>query len=93
MNCIDAYREALTRVLSSTASSASSTASSAPAPSQRQAAEAGRAGPVHPGSRTKYVDAMAGVEAGPDQVYAPYQADPAEVSAVAGYLRQGCPAS
>lgn len=40
-----------------------------------------------------FVDAMAGVEAGPDQVYAPYQADPAEVSAVAGYLRQGCPAS
>ncbi len=26
-------------------------------------------------------------------VYTPYQADPAEVSAVAGYLRQGCPAS
>jgi hypothetical protein len=33
--CTDAYREALTRALSSTASST-------PAPSQRQAAEAGR---------------------------------------------------
>ena len=35
--CTDAYREALTRALSSTASST-------PAPSQRQAAEAGREG-------------------------------------------------
>ncbi len=37
MNCTDAYREALTRDLSSTASSAPT---STPAPSQRQAAEA-----------------------------------------------------
>jgi uncharacterized membrane protein len=35
--CTDAYREALTRALSSTASST-------PAPNQRQAAEAGREG-------------------------------------------------
>jgi hypothetical protein len=41
MNCIDAYREALTGDLSSTASSAPT---STPAPSQRQAAEAGREG-------------------------------------------------
>jgi hypothetical protein len=39
--CIDAYREALTRDLSSTASSAPT---STPAPSQRQAAEAGHEG-------------------------------------------------
>jgi len=37
MNCTDAYREALTRDLPSTASSA-------PAPSQRQAADAGHEG-------------------------------------------------
>jgi hypothetical protein len=41
MNCTDACREALTRDLSSTASSAPA---STPAPSQRQAAEAGREG-------------------------------------------------
>jgi hypothetical protein len=41
MNCTDAYREALTRDLSSTASSAPA---STPAPSQHQAAEAGREG-------------------------------------------------
>ncbi len=39
--CTDAYREALTRHLSSTASS---TPASAPVPSQRKAAEAGREG-------------------------------------------------
>jgi hypothetical protein len=41
MNCMSAYREALTRDLSSTASSAPTSTS---APSQRQAAEAGREG-------------------------------------------------
>jgi hypothetical protein len=41
--CTDAYREALTRDLSSTASSAPTSRS---APSQRQAAEAGREGVV-----------------------------------------------
>jgi hypothetical protein len=41
--CTDAYREALTRDLSLTASSAPT---STPAPSQRQAAEAGREGVV-----------------------------------------------
>ena len=41
MGCTDAYREALTRDFSSTASSASASTS---APSQRQAAEAGREG-------------------------------------------------
>ena len=41
--CTDAYREALTRDLSSTASSAPAPA---PAPSQRQAAEVGREGAV-----------------------------------------------
>ena len=41
--CTAAYREALTRDLSSTTSSASA---SAPAPSQRQAPEAGREGVV-----------------------------------------------
>jgi hypothetical protein len=43
MDCTDAYREALTRDLSSTASSAPT---STPAPSQRQADEAGREGVV-----------------------------------------------
>ena len=43
MDCIGAYREALTRDLSSTASSAPTSTS---APSQRQAAEAGREGVV-----------------------------------------------
>ena len=41
MNCTDAYREALTRDLSSTTSPVPA---STPAPSQRQAAEAGREG-------------------------------------------------
>jgi hypothetical protein len=41
MSCTDAYREALTRDLSSTASPAPASTS---APSQRQAAEAGREG-------------------------------------------------
>jgi hypothetical protein len=41
MDCTDAYREALTRDLSSTASSAPT---STPAPNQRQAAETGREG-------------------------------------------------
>jgi hypothetical protein len=41
MNCTDAYREALTRDFSSTASSAPA---STPAPTQRQVAEAGRQG-------------------------------------------------
>jgi len=41
--CTDAYREALTRDLSSTASSAPA---STPAPSQRHATEAGREGVV-----------------------------------------------
>jgi hypothetical protein len=41
MDCTDAYREALIRDFSSTVSSAPA---AAPAPSQRQAAEAGREG-------------------------------------------------
>jgi len=41
MNCTDAYREALTRDLPSTASPAPT---STPAPSQRQAADAGHEG-------------------------------------------------
>jgi hypothetical protein len=48
--CTDAYREALTRDLSSTASSAPTPT---PAPSQRQAAEAGREGVVRPPLRPR----------------------------------------
>ena len=55
MDCTDAYREALIRDFSSTGSSAPA---SAPAPSQRQAAEAGREG-VAEGAAAESRPAMA----------------------------------